>query len=179
MSDHVIDSCCLLNMYAAWNGLDPLADSQWIWHISTAVSMELLYLHYPNPGGNAERRPLDLEKYVHEQCVFRCAPDNPDEEMAYLDFATQLDDGEAMSLAITKCRVWTLATDDRKAIRLATQEKVKVISTPEIMKTWAAEMSIGDDALRQVLHRIRTFARFAPSPRLPEFDWWVSHETSE
>ncbi|HLB77136.1 MAG TPA: hypothetical protein VJO72_08900, partial [Candidatus Dormibacteraeota bacterium] len=47
--------------------------------------------------------------------------DSPLEEELYVQSAADLDDGEAMSLAICRARGYALATDDRKARRIASQ----------------------------------------------------------
>ena len=42
-----------------------------------------------------------------------------------------------MCLALAESRGWLVATDDRKAIRVAQQAGLTVLSCPELIKTWA------------------------------------------
>ena len=42
-----------------------------------------------------------------------------------------------MCIAIAEQRGWTVATDDRKAIRVAQQAGLTVVSCPELVKRWA------------------------------------------
>ena len=66
-----------------------------------------------------------------------CEPIGEAEIELYFELATSLDDGEAMALAIAKTRQWILATDDRKATTIAEKMKVKLVSTPELVKNWS------------------------------------------
>ncbi len=42
-----------------------------------------------------------------------------------------------MCLALAESRGWVVATDDRKAVRVAGQAGLTVVSTPAIVKAWA------------------------------------------
>ena len=90
----------------------------------------------------------------------------------YVDLATQIDDGEAMALAIAKSRSWAVSTDDRKAKRIADELSVKVLTTPEIVKRWADLARPSLDDLRQTLQLIETRASFFPSANHPLHSWW-------
>jgi len=94
------------------------------------------------------------------------------EEEQFLIYAGQVDDGEAMSLAIAKVRGFTLITDDRKAQRLATSDGITLLTTPQILHAWAADQhpSIVSDVLRTVESR----ARYRPSEGDPLNTWWLA-----
>jgi hypothetical protein len=78
-----------------------------------------------------------------------------------------------MYLAIAESRGWAVATDDRKAIRVAGQAGLMVISCPQVVKAWADATQPDPAALVQVLADIQTLAQFRPNPALPESDWWT------
>ena len=62
--------------------------------------------------------------------VWKRAADIEKKTAIAVEFAAQIDDGEASCLAIAKSRGWLVATDDRKAIRLAVKSGISVITTP-------------------------------------------------
>jgi predicted nucleic acid-binding protein len=81
-------------------------------------------------------------------------------------------DGEAMCLALAESRGWTVATDDRKAIQVAGQAGLTVISCPALVKKWAVATQPDRATLVQVLTNIQTLAQFRPNPAMPESGWW-------
>jgi predicted nucleic acid-binding protein len=92
----------------------------------------------------------------------------------YVEFAADLDDGEAMALAIARARAWLLATDDRKARRRAVESGVSIVTTPELMKRWADSSRVPAEEIRSALERIQARARFVPAPDFPEYEWWTA-----
>jgi predicted nucleic acid-binding protein len=89
-------------------------------------------------------------------------PGEYEEFNSFLQFAGELGDGEAMSLAIALHRGWVLATDDNKAAKMAAAESVETISTPEIIKDWTELDESNLANLRTVLRAIEERARFKP-----------------
>jgi predicted nucleic acid-binding protein len=63
--------------------------------------------------------------------------DGAEELERFVKIATALNDGEAMALAIVCHRGWRLATDDRKAARIADSFGVQVGATSELVRQWA------------------------------------------
>ena len=87
-------------------------------------------------------------------------------------------DGEAMCLAIAESRGWSIATDDRKAIRVAQQAGLAVVSCPELIKAWADATGQTAKLLVQVLTDIQTLAQFRPNATMPESSWWYKRLSS-
>ncbi len=77
-------------------------------------------------------------------------------------------DGEAMCLALAESRGWPVATDDRKAIRVAKQAGLAVISCPQVVKSWVDAVKPDRATLVQLLTDIQTLAQFRPNPSMPE-----------
>jgi predicted nucleic acid-binding protein len=82
-------------------------------------------------------------------------------------------DGEAMCLAIAEQRGWIVATDDRKAIRVAQQAGMTVVSCPALVRAWADANGPDQSTLHKVLQNIEALAQFKPNPTMPEYQWWV------
>jgi hypothetical protein len=72
---------------------------------------------------------------------------------------------------LAKCRNWVIATDDRKAIRLAEAEAIATITTAEIVKFWADSRNAADKAVAGVFRRIERCARFWPRRGSPLQQW--------
>jgi hypothetical protein len=82
-------------------------------------------------------------------------------------------DGEAMCLAIAKERKWIVATDDRRAIRVAQQAGLAVVSCPQLVRAWADATKPAHVVLSRVLQDIQVLAQFRPNPTMPDYQWWV------
>jgi hypothetical protein len=176
----VLDACCLINLAAA-GALDTwLGDLGLKWILPEAVLGEALFLRGssgqpaatdadPNEPG---REPLALAPHISSGLLTVIRPDTDAELAAYVAFARELDDGEAMALAIAQCRGWRLGTDDRKATRLAGAAGVSVLTTSMIVKQWADRRSPTATEIRAALIAIRERARFLPGGRDPLWDWW-------
>ncbi|MBK1629391.1 hypothetical protein CKO31_01300 [Thiohalocapsa halophila] len=179
----VLDACCLINLAAA-DALDTwLGGLGLAWMLPEAVLHEALFLRGGDAAaGEAEtadatepvRERLMLEPYIAGGLLTIVQPQTDAELAAYVDLARELDDGEAMALAIAQRRGWQLATDDRKAIRLADDARVPVLTTPTVVRRWADQLDPSAADLRAALTAIRDRARFLPSGRDPLCDWWMA-----
>ena len=116
---------------------------------------------------------MDLSPHVDPGLLTGCDPADANEQGLFVHYAAQFrSDGEAMCLAIAEARGWSVATDDRKAIRVAGQAGLAVASCPELIKTWADATRPDADLLVQVLTDIQTLAQFRPNSATPESSWW-------
>ncbi len=183
MSDTVVlDACCLVNLAAA-DALDTwLGDLGLTWTLPEAVLNEALFLRGrgadPGEAGGSDptepaRQPITLDPHFRSGLLTIVQPETEKELTAYVDFARDLDDGEAMGLAVAQCRGWQLATDDRKAVRLAGKVAVPVLTTPTVVKLWVDALGPSAAEIRATLVAIQDRARFLPGGRDPLCDWWM------
>ena len=141
--------------------------------VCDVVSRESLYLRAEQTG--LPPQPIDLNPLFHAGHLHLCSAETPEEESLYVNLAAELDDGEALSLAISSQRGYGLATDDRKARRLAREiGSVPLFSTAEILHSINP---LPDDRLRDFIRQIEVRARFVPHPTMPLSDWWSAHRT--
>jgi hypothetical protein len=78
-----------------------------------------------------------------------------------------------MCLALAEWRGWVVATDDRRAIRVARQAGLTVVSCPQLLKVWA-DSAIPDPAIvLRVLQDMEVLAQFKPNPSMPGYLWWI------
>ncbi len=174
MHDNVIDCCSLINLFTGWGGLAELAVLERNWHVCDAVLGEAEYTRDYGPDGAVQWIPLELGPFTQQGILIPAHPDSEGEIQDYVEFASEVDDGEAQALAIAKNRGYALLTDDHKAAKIAQRADVavEVISTPTVLRWWAARDTANDARLREVVRRISLLARFNPRVDSPDYDWW-------
>ena len=166
----VIDTCVLINILATGRVAEIIRVIAPMLMVCPAVSDESLYLRPFEAEGRPE--PVDLQKLIAAGILTPCQMEEGTEVDLYVAYAEDLDDGEAMSLAIAQSRHLALVTDERKALRLARENapQLSLISTTEIIRAWTE----GKDpsAVTAVVHSILTRARFRPADSDPLALWW-------
>jgi hypothetical protein len=153
-----------------------LAASGLTWHLPEAVKDEVRYCrqHDPTTPGQTIAVAVDLSAVFASGLLHSCSPQTQKELALFMRYAAIFrSDGEAMCLAIAAERKWTVATDDRRAIRIAQQAGLKVVSCPELLKSWADATHPAQPELCRVLRDIRVLAQFRPNSTMPEYQWWV------
>jgi hypothetical protein len=174
----VIDACCLIDVLASGYADAILRATGHAWHLPTAVAVEVQFVrqHDPSQPGAFVNFRVDLSPHVSSCLLSICQPDDSHERARYVHYASQFrSDGEAMCLALAESRGWSVATDDRKAIRIAQQAGLSVISCPVLLKAWADATKPDRPTLVQVLTDIQALAQFRPNPSMPESAWWYKH----
>ena len=174
MDGHVIDCCSLINLYAGWGGLKELRDFRWTWHISVAVLNEAEFTREFGPDGTPQMVSLDMNALTQLGLWLPARPETEQEIEDYVDFATEVDDGEAQALAIAKHRGFVLLTDDRKAVKVAQRPDVAVrtTSTPNMLQSWGQLDPRNEARLHEIVGRIAVLARFSPHKDSPDYAWW-------
>jgi hypothetical protein len=178
MADAVIDACCLIDLLSSGIVGPILRAGEHTWHVPSAVRAEVQFIRQPDPNdpGVLVSIPADLTGLIAAGTLIDCGVETDEEASLYVHYASIFrSDGESMCLAVAKHRGWAMATDDRRAIRFARDAGLSVVSTPELVKSWADASKAGRDEIRQVLNNIELFARFRPNPSMPECRWWTKH----
>ncbi len=174
MPDAIVDACCFINLYATGDLRGFLTELAWGWHIPSAALAESLYIRVTGDEGDDKREPIEPQPYIDERLITLVDIGDAGETEQYVRLAGDLDDGEAMALAIAKLRGWTLATDDHKAKRFAADLGVPVVTTPELMHQWAMVAKMRDAKVKELLRRIESGARFTPGEDALYYDWWMA-----
>jgi predicted nucleic acid-binding protein len=156
----VLDTSVALNLLATrvWHSM--LESLEVDCFVCSAVVDETLYIRSDDPAQPREAVSIDL--WLRSGAVKIVNPDSPLEEELYVQFAADLDDGEAMSLAICRARGCALATDDRKARRVASRlalPSVQLLSTSQIVHHWATQTGAAPRDLSGILSAIELRAR--------------------
>ena len=175
MPPAVIDACCLIDLLASGHAEAILRACGRTWHVPSAVQAEVKYVRQydATQPGRVVLVEADLGPLLGTGVLTGCQPDSQHELDRFTQYATLFrSDGESMCLAIAECRGWPVATDDRKAIRIARQAGLTVLSCPELAKTWDDVMDPDPSTLLRVLYDIELLAQFRPNPSLPLHPWW-------
>jgi len=172
----ILDASCLLNLYASGRLRDIAQTSpQPFAVVDYVIQREALYIRRRSPDHDQEERePVNVEPLVAAGLIQVMNVTNESEATAFVDLASEMDDGEAITCALAMHRQCDVATDDRKAQRIlsARAPQVLVISTLAIAKQWAELGGIVKAELGAVLRNIRFGANYYPGERDPLYEWW-------
>ncbi len=181
MADQIVDACCLINLYASGKIQVIVPACGGNFYVSEQVRRESMSIRQVDPADASLLlpSPIDLSPEISKGLIKECRLETKAEIESYVSFAMEVDDGEASSLAIAKSRNWIVATDDRKAIRLASESGIVVITTPELVERWAKNTNPTHDEIAETIRAIERFAKFRPRRGNPLHDWWSSLLPSE
>ena len=166
------DSCVLLNLLASGRFNDISSSCGFRFAVVSEVAREVLYVRNVLTG---EHERIELQPFVTRGLLEIFTIKGEAEQLRFIELATDLDDGEAASIAIAEARGFALATDDRKARNLLQHKGVKVEtwSTFELLRHWQTRAGIPDAQLGSVLLNIANCAKFRPKQGQAEFEWWT------
>lgn len=166
---HIIDTCCFINFFASGQAANLLSAVGGAVAIPEASKREALYLAPPHP--NEVPTSINIDEVIAELKLSVVAPDNECELRRYVELAADLDDGEAMGLALAKERGLVLLTDERKARKKAAALEVEVLTTCDVVAAW--EPSASKVEVIEVVQRISRRARYSPGSREARYEWWM------
>jgi hypothetical protein len=177
----LIDACCLIDLLASGEMEAILRASGHAWYLPEAVRAEVQFVRQDDPArpGTIMNVPVDMSPHIGSGLLSPCQPDSSEERARFVHYATLFrSDGEAMCLALAESRGWQIATDDRKAIRVAQQAGLTVLSCPELIKAWVDATRPDTASLVRVLCDIQRLAQFRPNSTMPESAWWFDQISS-
>lgn len=173
MDELLLDACVMINLAASGIPLRDLAShNQMAFAMVRVAAREALYIRAIDDrdrheeidvADHARRGELTLVDLGH------------DELPTFVDLARHLDDGEAASLAVAIHRRLPLATDDRKARRLAqaSTPAVELVTTSELLRGWAMDQDEPAARVSGALRGIELRASFVPGRNDPHHGWWM------
>jgi hypothetical protein len=175
----VIDATSLINLLVTGRAEEVLRYWPMTWHVPVIVQKEVLFYYASNPEDPDGRlkKEWSFTDWLTRGIVVSCEPEVEAELDMLIHYETDpgLGDGEAACLAVARHRNWTLATDDRKALNLATQDGISTIQTVHLLMNWAYLSAAGTADIREMLNRIDALSNFKPPLRMPHLDWWRKH----
>lgn len=169
----VIDTCCLINIYASQQ---PSKIIQAVFGkaiIPKQVSEESLFIKQPADDEPEQLVSVEINfKELVECGVIEVVDFQGMELEQFIQLATLLDDGEAACLTVASSRALLLATDDRKAIKVANDLNIEVLTTPEILMSWIVATLPKPEEIAKVIDNIERFGHFKPHHTSSHAEWW-------
>ncbi len=173
----LLDACSLINLAASGLQLAQIAtaiDREFI--VTTIAAEESLYVAGRSNDDPAE--PVSVEALAASGQLTITSL-TPDELASFIALAKSVDDGEASTLAVALERGIEFATDDRRAIRVAVELGVTVVTTPQLMRGWAERSGTTAADLRFALASVERRGNFRPRRDDPEREWWAASVVAE
>ena len=139
--------------------------------VHPAVAMDAVYLEGRREGEPRER--VDLSALSASGLVLEVSLNAAEPDLV-VELAASVDDGEAEVIAIAVARQLPMATDDRKARRIAARRSVTVVSTPELLWQWQEASVLPAPRMGEVLQTISRRSHYRPGISHPLYEWWNS-----
>ena len=173
MDELLLDACVMINLAASGIPLRELAsNNQVAFAMVSVAAREALYIRAVDDRDRREE--IEVTEHAHRG-ELTLVDLRHDELPTFIDLARKLDDGEAASLAVAVHRRLPLATDDRKARRLAqaSTPAIELVTTSGLLRGWASARDESAARVSDALRSIEIRASFAPGRTDPNRDWWM------
>ena len=173
MNKLLLDACVMINLAASGVPLRELASGN---HVTFAMAriaaLEVLYIAAIDCGGTREEIDVMADACRGDLAIVDL---RPDELSTFVEFARHVDDGEAATLAVAIHRCLPVATDDRKARRIAQARTspIKPVTTAGLLRDWATDHEEPAARVADALRSIEVRASFVPGRNDPHRDWWM------
>jgi hypothetical protein len=169
----ILDACCTLNLAATNRMEEILRELPKRFAVGPRARGEAQWLANPE---SEERDPVELEPLIQRGVLFEESLLGSEEEALFIEFGAKLADGEAEAAALAVSRSFILATDDRKAGRVAAERHptVRLTSTLELLHEWQLTAQPSDAEVADTLRRISERATYRPRHVHPLYHWWKS-----
>ncbi len=174
----VVDTCCLINLYASKRLPAIVAASMQQAIVPKPVIGECLYIRQPSEENPNHLAPMtvNLHPLIDNGVLLLTELTGEAELGQFVQLAALIDDCEAACLAIAALRGFVLATDDKRAIHVATDLGVSIVTTPELLKNWSERGSPSQYELVDAIACIERYGRFRPHSLCPYATWWAEQK---
>ena len=173
MSHYILDACALINLHCGWGGLAELQTFGTSWSIGDTALREALFVRDFDLNGEIHRVTLDPQTIVANAKLQVLTLENSPEYASLVEFALELDDGEAHALSLALHRQRILVTDDRPAVRVASGPAgVQTMGTPEILMAWIDSNPQQRHRLPTVVRRMSVLGPFQLKKSSAHYGWW-------
>jgi hypothetical protein len=177
----LLDACSVINLWASCEFERILKSPLGPFAVVDIVARESLFVRRGGSGPNAnDREAIVLRPLIEAGLIQELVASSPAELTSFVQFASQIDDGEAMTCAIAVSRGHAVVTDDRKTLRLLARDypQVPTLTTSSIIRAWADAESVPLSTVASMLKLIHVRARFLPGKHDPHQVWWQRLEAS-
>jgi hypothetical protein len=172
------DGCGLLNLAATARDHESLASLNCPSYVVTEVRKGEVPFLRPLPEEDPQGKlvSVDLSDLFAAGLLQEITLTAAEEEL-FVQYAREVDDGEARTAAAAVSRGLRVVIDDRGAIRLlgSLEASPPVLTTPEWLKHWADIAQVTEEVVGSVLRRVELCSRYRPRRTHLLYDWWQDH----
>lgn len=171
----LLDCCSLLNLYSTRLLPDIIRSIPHRVIVAQTVLAEGVYVLKGGSGDDAgEREPVDIGPLVRNMLIAIWNLETEAEYTSLVNFAAEIDDGEAATCALALHRGGIVVTDDGKTRRVLPRlaPGVRTLTTSQVMKLWADAAHVNCAVVRSALLDIQTRGNFICGKRDPLLAWW-------
>jgi hypothetical protein len=176
----LLDACCLINLLATDRMEEILKILPFRFATSRLVATKevLAIARDTEEDAPLEREVISSTALENSKNLTLLDLSSEQELADFVRFAADLEDGEASVCALALTHGGGVATDDRKALRVLSQDapQVLTVQTPELLHDWALLAKAPASKIARVLRSIERRARFRPRRGVPRFEWWISYD---
>lgn len=175
----LLDACCVITLSASgiFEELLRLLPVK-VGVADYVVDQEALW-HYDGPPNDmrAEQRTINLQPMIDRGLIDKVTLETEEEQLTFLAYSTILDDGEAMTGAIAFHRSYSIATDEKKGLRIFSEDMpgIQLITTPELLRYWAEETRAEFNLVCEVIQNTRYKGVYMTPRGHALLDWWEVH----
>jgi hypothetical protein len=168
----LLDACVALNLAATGRPTDILATLAPRFAMARQAAEETLYIE-TTTAGMATQEVVNLRLWVSAGLLQILELESA-ETLQFITLAAEIDDGEAATLAIARGRGLEVATDDRKARRVAQRLNLpEPVRTSRLLHDYCSEADLPESEVAEILHATEQRARFRPPTSDPLHPWWT------
>lgn len=172
----ILDACCIINLFASQQMRDILGAIPNNISVAAYVRDYEALRIYSGPIKNVQESSeiINLQPLIDDGLLLVVDIETETEANIYVNLATRLDDGEAITGAIALSRNWAIATDDSATEKLFRKESPDIIltSTLDLVKNWVDTNKPDEGTVQEALINIRVRGRYEPSQNHPLSEWW-------
>jgi predicted nucleic acid-binding protein len=171
----VVDTCCLINLCASQQLQAIVAASMEQAIVPKPVVEECLYIRQASEEDPNHLVPMtiNLHPLIDDGVLLLTELTGEAELSQFVQLATLIDDCEAACLAIAALRGLAIATDDKRAIHVAADLGVPIVTTPQLLKNWAQHASPAQNEITKAILCIERYGRFRPHALCAQARWWA------
>jgi len=168
----ILDACVALNLAATGRPTDILATLTPRFAMARQAAEETLYIETIT-AGVITQEVVDPHQWVAEDLLHILELESA-ETQQFVTLAAEIDDGEAATLAIARMRGLQVATDDRKARRVAQRlDLPEPVRTSQLLQDYCTAANLPKSEVARVLRATEHRARFRPPANDPLHPWWT------
>lgn len=165
----LLDACIAINLIATDrpNEISTALDIKFLMVRQAALECVGLQVTEGNLAVCCQQSSVDIASFADVLTLVESEID------AYIGLAREIDDGEAATIAVAQSRSLAMATDDRKARRVAVAAGVIMpIGTTTILRQYVDAAGLSAQETSVLLRRVRDEASYIPRRTDEHFDWW-------